>query len=51
MIVDPWGHVLARVAEPGPGLAVAEIDRTLQHELRGRFPALTHRHLQSCADS
>jgi predicted amidohydrolase len=43
MIVDPWGHVIARVAEPGPGLAVAQIDRTLQQELRGRFPALAHR--------
>lgn len=43
MIVDPWGHVIARVAEAGPGLAVGEIDRTLQHELRGRFPALSHR--------
>jgi predicted amidohydrolase len=43
MIVDPWGHVVARVTEAGPGLAVAEIDRTLQHELRGRFPALAHR--------
>lgn len=46
MIVDPWGQVLARVAETGPGLAVAEIDRTLQHELRGRFPALAHRKFQ-----
>jgi deaminated glutathione amidase len=46
MIVDPWGHVIARVAEAGPGLAVAEIDRTLQHELRGRFPALAHRKFQ-----
>jgi deaminated glutathione amidase len=46
MIVDPWGHVVARVAEAGPGLAVAEIDRTLQHELRGRFPALEHRKIQ-----
>jgi nitrilase len=46
MIVDPWGHVVARVAEAGPGLAVAEIDRTLQHELRGRFPALSHRKFQ-----
>jgi predicted amidohydrolase len=46
MIADPWGHVIARVAEAGPGLAVAEIDRTLQHELRGRFPALSHRKLQ-----
>jgi nitrilase len=43
MIVDPWGHVLARVTEPGPGLAVADVDRTLQQELRGRFPALSHR--------
>jgi deaminated glutathione amidase len=43
MIVDPWGHIIARVAEAGPGLAVAQIDRTLQHELRGRFPALDHR--------
>jgi nitrilase len=46
MIVDPWGHVVARLAEAGPGLAVAEIDRTLQHELRGRFPALAHRKFQ-----
>ena len=46
MIVDPWGHVVARVTEAGPGLAVAEIDRTLQHELRGRFPALAHRKFQ-----
>jgi deaminated glutathione amidase len=43
MIVDPWGHILGRVAAAGPGLAVAEIDRTLQQELRSRFPALTHR--------
>ncbi|HMN45440.1 MAG TPA: carbon-nitrogen hydrolase family protein [Povalibacter sp.] len=43
MIVDPWGHVLARVAAPGPGLAIAEIDHTVLQELRGRFPALNHR--------
>jgi nitrilase len=43
MIVDPWGHVLARVAESGPGVAVADIDRTLQQDLRTRFPALSHR--------
>lgn len=46
MLVDPWGHVLDRVSQAGPGLAVGEIDRTLQHELRGRFPALSHRRLQ-----
>lgn len=43
MIVDPWGHILSRVAAAGPGLAVAEIDHTLQTELRSRFPALNHR--------
>jgi len=43
LIVDPWGQVLSRVAEAGPGLAVAEIDRTVQQELRERFPALSHR--------
>lgn len=43
LIVDPWGQVLARVVDAGPGLAVAEIDRTVQQELRDRFPALSHR--------
>lgn len=43
LIVDPWGQVVSRVAEAGPGLAVAEIDRTVQQELRERFPALSHR--------
>lgn len=46
MIVDPWGTVLARVAEPGPGVAVAGIDRMLQQDLRERFPALSHRKFQ-----
>jgi predicted amidohydrolase len=45
LIVDPWGQVLSRVAHPGPGLAVAEIDRTVQQELRERFPALSHRRI------
>jgi deaminated glutathione amidase len=49
MIVDPWGHVVARVSEAGPGLAVAEVDRTLQQELRGRFPALAHRRFDIAA--
>jgi len=43
LIVDPWGQVLSRVTDAGPGLAVAEIDRTVQQELRERFPALSHR--------
>ena len=46
MVVDPWGHVLDRVESAGPGLAVGEIDRTLQHDLRARFPALSHRKFQ-----
>jgi nitrilase len=46
MIVDPWGHILARVTAAGPGLAVAEIDRTLQQEVRSRFPALSHRRFE-----
>ncbi|HEY5806739.1 MAG TPA: nitrilase-related carbon-nitrogen hydrolase, partial [Povalibacter sp.] len=45
MIVDPWGHVLSRVTTSGPGLAVAEIDHTVQQELRSHFPALSHRRL------
>jgi len=45
MIVDPWGQVLTRIQEAGPGVAVAEIDRTLQRDLRRRFPALAHRRL------
>lgn len=43
LIVDPWGQVVSRVADAGPGVAVAEIDRTVQQELRERFPALSHR--------
>ena len=43
MVVDPWGHVLDRVAAQGAGLALGQIDRTLQQDLRMRFPALTHR--------
>jgi predicted amidohydrolase len=45
MIVDPWGVVLDRVTQAGPGVAVAEIDRTVQDDVRTRFPALTHRRL------
>jgi predicted amidohydrolase len=46
MIVDPWGHVLDRVSEVGAGVAVAEIDLTLQQQVRERFPALSHRRFQ-----
>lgn len=46
MIVDPWGHILDRVSQVGPGLAVAEIDLTLQKQVRDRFPSLNHRRFQ-----
>jgi predicted amidohydrolase len=44
MIVDPWGAILAQVAE-GEGLAVAEIDFERQDRLRRELPALAHRRL------
>ena len=46
MIVNPWGEVLARASE-GPGIALANVDLTDQGAIRARFPALTHRRLQS----
>ncbi len=44
MIVDPWGTVLARVAD-GEGLAVAELDFERQERLRRELPALAHARL------
>jgi predicted amidohydrolase len=46
MIVSPWGDVLVRAGD-GPGIAIAEIDLQSQAALRARFPALSHRRLQS----
>jgi nitrilase len=42
LIVDPWGVVLARLAE-GTGIVTATLDLAAQQETRRRFPALTHR--------
>jgi len=44
MIVDPWGGVMARLAQGG-GLVTATLDLTLLNGLRQNFPALTHRRL------
>ena len=44
MIVDPWGTVLARVAD-GEGVAVAELDGTVLARVRAELPALAHRRL------
>jgi predicted amidohydrolase len=41
MIVDPWGRVLAEVAE-GEGLALASLDFESQDRVRRELPALDH---------
>src|SRR3954467_6954992 len=43
MIVDPWGVVLARVAEDGPGYCTADLDFDRQHEVREKIPSLANR--------
>ena len=44
MIVDPWGEVLAELAE-GEGVVLAEIDSVRLREVRGSLPALVNRRL------
>ncbi len=44
LIVDPWGIVLAEVADH-EGVAVAELDFEHQDKLRRELPALNHRRL------
>jgi deaminated glutathione amidase len=44
MIVDPWGKVLAELAD-GPGIVTAEIDLDYLAKVRAELPALTHRKL------
>ena len=41
LVVDPWGTVIAQVAD-GAGLAVAELDLDRQDRLRRELPALDH---------
>jgi nitrilase len=43
MVVDPWGTVLAQRAEPGAGVALAELDRARLQQVRTQLPALEHR--------
>jgi predicted amidohydrolase len=42
MIVDPWGVVLAQAADR-EGFASADLDFTIQDEMRTRLPSLRHR--------
>jgi nitrilase len=44
MIVDPWGKVLAELAD-GPGVVTAEIDLDYLERVRAELPALRHRKL------
>jgi predicted amidohydrolase len=43
MIVDPWGEVLAVVADDAPGYCVAELDFTRQAQVRESLPSLANR--------
>lgn len=41
LIIGPWGDTLAQI-EKGSGVITADVDLTKLHQLRQRFPALTH---------
>lgn len=43
MIIDPWGTVLAEVAEPRTGIAVADLDLDRLAEVRSMLPSLASR--------
>jgi predicted amidohydrolase len=42
MVVDPWGQIVAMVAD-GPGVLLAEIDRDRLAEIRASMPVVDHR--------
>lgn len=42
MIVDPWGHVVARASD-GEGFVTARIDRSLTERVRRDMPLMDHR--------
>jgi predicted amidohydrolase len=44
MLVDPWGEIVASLAE-GPGVVDGAVDSARIAEVRGRLPALAHRTL------
>ncbi|MFM2067609.1 MAG: hypothetical protein RLZZ584_2518 [Pseudomonadota bacterium] len=44
MVVDPWGRVLAELAE-GEGVVCATLDTTVTTQVRSQLPALQHRRL------
>lgn len=42
MLIDPWGKVVAVLAE-GEGIVGGDIDQTFLNQVRGNLPALKHR--------
>ena len=44
LIVDPWGHVVAKASD-GPGWAIMAVDATLTAKIRADMPVLEHRKL------
>ena len=44
MIIDPWGKILAELAD-GPGVICAELDLEYLAKVRAELPALKHRRL------
>ncbi len=42
LIIDPWGRILAELAE-GDGVITADLDLELPYKLRREFPTLSHR--------
>ena len=44
MLVDPWGEIVAKLAE-GPGVVAGDIDPARIADVRDRLPALAHRAL------
>ena len=44
LIIDPWGAVVARLADPlATGVAVADIDLAALQDIRTRMPVAEHR--------
>lgn len=44
MVVDPWGHILAK-QDQGPGVVLADVDKAKLTAHRMQLPALDHRRL------
>ncbi len=51
LLIDPWGLIIDRLMW-GPGIVLANLDRTFLEDIRQQFPALEHRvRGEECAHS